>query len=73
MALLGIGGGKSSSNNVSSGATAGYDIQENISQSGSQQGSSANSTGINISQSGQNIYGGQQPYIDNIYGQAANL
>jgi hypothetical protein len=73
MALLSIGGGKSSSNNVSSGATAGYDLQENISQSGSQQGSSANSTGINISQSGQNIYGGQQPYIDNIYANAANL
>jgi hypothetical protein len=73
MAILGIGGGKSSSNNVSSGATAGYDLQENISQSGSQQGSNAASSGINISQSGQNIYGGQQPYIDNIYANAANL
>ena len=73
MALLGIGGGKSSSNNVSSGATAGYDLQENISQSGSQQGSNAISNGINLSQSGQNIYGGQQPYIDNIYANASNL
>lgn len=73
MALLSIGGSKSSSNNVASGATAGYDLQENISQSGSQQGSNAASSGINISQSGQNIYGGQQPYIDNIYANAANL
>jgi hypothetical protein len=68
-----LGFGTSKSNNVSSGATAGYDLQENISQSGSQQGSNAASTGINISQSGQNIYGGQQPYIDNIYANAANL
>lgn len=73
MALASLGFGKSSSNNVSSGATAGYDLQENISQSGSQQGSNAASTGINISQSGQNIYGGQQPYIDNIYANAGNL
>jgi hypothetical protein len=73
MALASLGFGKSSSNNVSSGATAGYDLQENISQSGSQQGSNAASTGVNISQSGQNIYGGQQPYIDNIYANAANL
>jgi hypothetical protein len=73
MALASLGFGKSSSNNVSSGATAGYDLQENISQSGSQQGSNAASSGINISQSGQNIYGGQQPYIDNIYANAANL
>jgi hypothetical protein len=73
MVLASLGFGKSSSNNVSSGATAGYDLQENISQSGSQQGSNAASSGINISQSGQNIYGGQQPYIDNIYANAANL
>lgn len=73
MGLLGIGFNKSKSNNVSSGATAGYDLQENISQSGSQQGSTAASNGINISQSGQNIYGGQQPYIDNIYANAGNL
>lgn len=73
MALAGLGFGTSKSNNVSSGATAGYDLQENISQSGSQQGSNAASSGINISQSGQNIYGGQQPYIDNIYANAANL
>jgi hypothetical protein len=73
MALSSLGFGSSKSNNVSSGATAGYDLQENISQSGSQQGSNAASSGINISQSGQNIYGGQQPYIDNIYANAANL
>jgi hypothetical protein len=73
MALAGLGFGTSSSKNVSSGATAGYDLQENISQSGSQQGSNSTSSGINISQSGQNIYGGQQPYIDNIYANAANL
>ena len=73
MGILGIGGSKSKSSNVASGATAGYDLQENISQSGSQQGSNAASSGINISQSGQNIYGGQQPYIDNIYANAGNL
>lgn len=73
MTIAGIGFGSSKSNNVSSGATAGYDLQENISQSGSQQGSNSSSTGINISQSGQNIYGAQQPHLQNIYGQAANL
>jgi hypothetical protein len=73
MALLGLGFNSSKSNNVSSGATAGYDLQENISQSGSQQGSNANSTGINISQSGQNIYGAQEPYLQNLYAGAGNL
>lgn len=73
MSLASLGFGKSSSRNVSSGATAGYDLQENISQSGSQQGSNAQSLGINMSQSGQNIYGGQAPYIDDIYAQAAAL
>ena len=71
--MLGINFSKSKASNVSSSATAGYDLQENISQSGSQQGSTAASNGINISQSGQNIYGGQQPYIDNIYANAGNL
>jgi hypothetical protein len=73
MALGSLGFGKSSSNNVSSGATAGYDLQENISQSGSQQGSNAVSSGLNISQSGQNIYGAQEPYLQNIYANAGNL
>lgn len=73
MALSSLGFGKSSSKNVSSGATAGYDLQENISQSGSQQGSNAASTGINISQSGQNIYGAQEPYLQNLYANAGNL
>jgi hypothetical protein len=73
MALLGLGFNSSKSNNVSSGATAGYDLQENISQSGSQQGSNAASTGINISQSGQNIYGAQEPYLQNLYAGAGNL
>lgn len=71
--MFGLNFGKSSSNNVSSGAAAGYDLQENISQSGSEQGSNAGSLGFNVSQSGQNIYGGQAPYINDIYGQAANL
>lgn len=71
--MVGFSFSSSKANNVSSGATAGYDLQENISQSGSQQGSNASSNGINISQSGQNIYGGQQPYIDNIYANAGNL
>ena len=71
--MLGINFSKSKASNVSSSATAGYDLQENISQSGSQQGSTAASNGINISQSGQNIYGGQQPYIDNIYANAGSL
>lgn len=73
MALASLGFGKSSSNNVSSGATAGYDLQENISQSGSQQGSNAVSSGLNISQSGQNIYGAQEPYLQNLYANAGNL
>lgn len=73
MALLGLGFNSSKSNNVSSGATAGYDLQENISQSGSQQGSNAVSSGLNISQSGQNIYGAQEPYLQNLYANAGNL
>jgi hypothetical protein len=71
MAFLGIGG--SSSNNVSSGVQGNYALGENISQSGSQQGSDSSSTGINFSQTGQSIYGGQQPYINDIYANAANL
>lgn len=73
MALGSLGFGKSSSKNVSSGATAGYDLQENISQSGSEQASNAASSGINISQSGQNIYGAQEPYLQNLYANAGNL
>lgn len=73
MALLDLGFSKSKANNVSSSATAGYDLQENISQSGSEQGSNASSNGINISQSGQNIYGAQEPYLQNLYANAGNL
>lgn len=73
MAFFGIGGGKSSSNNVSSSVSGQYALGENISQSGSQQGSTAGSTGINISQSGQNIYGGQEPYLQALYAGAAQL
>ena len=73
MALLDLGFSKSKANNVSSSATAGYDLQENISQSGSEQGSNAASSGINISQSGQNIYGAQEPYLQNLYANAGNL
>jgi hypothetical protein len=73
MAFFGIGGSKSSSNNVSSGVSGQYALGENISQSGSQQGSTAGSTGINISQSGQNIYGGQEPYLQALYAGAAQL
>lgn len=73
MALASLGFNSSKSNNVSSGATAGYDLQENISQSGSQQGSNAVSSGLNISQSGQNIYGAQEPYLQNLYANAGNL
>lgn len=71
MAFLGFGSSKS--NNVSSGVQGNYALGENINQSNSQQGSSADSLGFNYSQSGQNIYGGQAPYINDIYGQAANL
>lgn len=71
--LFGIGGGKSKSSNVQSNASAGYDIAENISQSGSQQGSTADSFGLNYSTSGQNIYGGQEPYLQALYANAANL
>jgi len=73
MSFFGIGGGKSSSNNVSSSVSGQYALGENISQSGSQQGSNSASTGINISQSGQNIYGGQQPYLDALYSRANDL
>lgn len=71
--IASLGFNSSSSNNVSSGATAGYDLQENISQSGSQQGSNASSSGINVSQSGQNVYGAQAPYLQDIYANASNL
>lgn len=71
--IFGISFGKSSSNNVNSSASAGYDLNENIGQSGSEQGSTADSLGFNYSQSGQNIYGGQQPYINDIYANASNL
>jgi len=71
MAFLGFG--KSSSTNLSSGVSGQYALGENISQSGSQQGSTAGSTGINISQSGQNIYGGQEPYLQALYAGAAQL
>jgi hypothetical protein len=71
--MVSLGFGTSSSKNVASGANAGYDLQENISQSGSQQGSQADSYGLNVSQSGQNIYGPQAGYINDIYGQAQNL
>lgn len=71
MAVFGFNSSKS--NNVSSGATAGYDLGENISQSTSQQGSNAVSSGFNASQSQQNVYGAQDPYIRDIYAQASNL
>ena len=71
--MVGFSFSSSKANNVASGATAGYDLQENISQSGSQQGSNAASTGINLSQSGQNIYGAQEPYLQNLYANAGNL
>jgi len=73
MALASLGFSSSKSNNVSSGATAGYDLGENISQSTSQQGSNAVSSGFNASQSQQNVYGAQDPYIRDIYAQASNL
>jgi hypothetical protein len=71
MAFLGIG--KSKSTNLSSAVSGQYALGENISQSGSEQGSTAGSTGINISQSGQNIYGGQEPYLQALYAGAAQL
>lgn len=71
MAFLGFG--KSSSTNLSSGVSGQYALGENISQSGSQQGSNAASNGINISQSGQNIYGGQEPYLKALYAGAAQF
>lgn len=71
MATLGFGSSKSSS--VQSSADANYNLGENISQSGSTQGSNASSYGINASQSGQEIYGAQAPYINDIYANAANL
>jgi len=73
MALASLGFNSSRSNNVSSGATAGYDLGENISQSASQQGSNAVSSGFNASQSQQNVYGAQDPYLRDIYAQASNL
>lgn len=71
--IFGISFGKSKSENVNSSAAAGYDLQESINQSGSQQASDAASLGLNISQSGQSIYGGQEPYVNDIYAQAQNL
>jgi hypothetical protein len=71
--MAAFGFSSSKSNNVSSGATAGYDLGENISQSTSQQGSNAVSSGFNASQSQQNVYGAQDPYIRDIYAQASNL
>lgn len=73
MALASLGFNSSRSNNVSSGATAGYDLGENISQSNSQQGSNSSSTGFNASQSQQNVYGAQDQYLRDIYAQASNL
>jgi hypothetical protein len=73
MALASLGFNSSRSNNVSSGATAGYDLGENISQSASQQGSNSSSTGFNASQSQQNVYGAQDQYLRDIYAQASNL
>lgn len=73
MSFFGIGGGSSSSNNVSSGVSGQYALGENISQSGSQQGSNADSLGLNVSQSSQNIYGGQQPYLDALFSRANDL
>lgn len=73
MALASLGFNSSRSNNVSSGATAGYDLGENISQSASQQGSNAVSSGFNASQSQQNVYGAQDSYLRDIYAQASNL
>lgn len=71
MSFLGIGG--SSSSNLSSGVQGNYQVGENISQSGSRQGSDSSSLGVNFSQTGQSIYGAQQPFINDIYGQAAAL
>lgn len=71
--MLGLGFGSSKSNNVASGANAGYDLQESINQSGSQQGSQADSYGLNVSQSGQNVFGAQQPYLEALYANAGNL
>lgn len=68
-----LGFGSSKSRNVSSGASAGYDLQESIAQSGSRQGSESTGLGFNLSQSGQSIYGGQEPFLNDIYAQAANL
>ena len=71
--MVALGFGRSTSNNVASGANAGYDLQESINQSGSQQGSQADSFGLNVSQSGQNVFGAQQPYLESLYANAGNL
>ncbi len=75
--IFGISFGKSKSENVNSSAAAGYDLQENISQSGSQQGSQqgsqSESFGGSVSSSSQSIYGPQAAQLDNIYAQAQNL
>lgn len=73
MSFFGIGGGKSKSSNVQSNVSGQYSVGENISQSGSQQGSDSFSGGLDISQSAQNIYGGQEPYLRSLYANAANL
>lgn len=71
--LSGLGFNRSKGRNVSSGASAGFDLQESIAQSGSRQGSESTGLGFNMSQSGQDIYGAQAPFLNDIYGQAANL
>ena len=71
MAFLGLG--RSKSRNVSSNVSGQFALGENISQSGSRQGSEADSLGLNVSQSAQDIYGGQAPFLNDIYGQASNL
>lgn len=71
--LSSLGFGKSKSSNVSSGAAAGFDLQESINQSGSRQGSQADSYGLNFSNAGTDVFGAQMPFLNDIYGQAANL
>jgi len=71
MSFFGIGG--SSSSNLSSGVQGNYQVGENISESGSRQGSDSSSLGVNFSQTGQSIYGPQAGYINDIYGNAQNL
>lgn len=70
---FGLNFGKSNSTSLQSSADAQFQLGENVSTSGSQQGSTADSYGYNTSTAGQNIYGGQQPYLDAQYAAAANL